>query len=143
MSFDQFVALLAFLVTALPLGAIATVVALYGAVAFGRAPVEATMLFERLAGRAYCWTMIGFLAAAFLLIGGWTAKLLLLAIGFSFLRAILDLLPWLEKVHAGEAELASARILKIAPWASWPALIAAAGTLQWIVLLIVYARLVV
>lgn len=140
MSFDQFVALLAFLATALPLGAIATVTLLYVAVAMGKAPKEATMLFERLAGRAYCWTMIGFMAVAFVLIGGWTPRLLLLALGVSFWRALLDLLPWLEKVRAGDAELESPRILKYAPW---PVVMAVACRLQWLVLLIVYVRLVI
>jgi hypothetical protein len=140
MSFDQFVALLAFLTTALPLGTIATVTALYAAVAAGKAPKEATMLFERLAGRAYCWTMIGFMAVAFILIGGWTARLLLLALGVSFWRVLLDLLPWLERVRAGEVALESARTLKYAPW---PVLAAVACGVQWIVLLIVFARLVV
>lgn len=140
MSFDQFVALMAFLTTALPLGAIATVASLYAGVATGRAPVEATMLFERLAGRAYCWAMIGFLAVGFILIGGWTARLLLLAVGVSFLRALFDLLPWLEKVRAGAADLESARLLKFAPW---PIVITAACVVQWLLLLIVYVRLVV
>ena len=140
MSFDQFVALLAFLTTALPLGAIATVIALYAAVAAGKAPKEATMLFERLAGRAYCWTMIGFMAVGFILIGGWTARLLLLALGVSFWRVLLDLLPWLERVRAGEVALESAWLLKYAPW---PVLAAVACGVQWLVLLIVFARLVV
>lgn len=140
MSFDQFVALMAFLTIAMPLGAIATVASLYGAVAAGRAPVEATMLFERLAGRAYCWAMIGFLAVGFILIGGWSARLLLLAVGVSFLRALIDLLPWLERVRAGTVDLDSARILK---WVSWPVVIAVAGAVQWLFLLVVYVRLVV
>lgn len=40
MTFGQFFALLTFIASALPLGAIGMVTALYGAVAFGRAPAD-------------------------------------------------------------------------------------------------------
>ncbi|MGD8810282.1 MAG: hypothetical protein PVG24_11800 [Gammaproteobacteria bacterium] len=139
MTFSQFVALLAFLSSSLPLGAIAMVAALYGTVALGRVPVEAAMLFERLAGRAYCWAMIGVLAVAFLVIGGWTARLLLLAVIASFLRGVLDLLPRLEALRSGGPVLEPASVARLAHWRR---VIAGACALQWLVLLIVYVKLV-
>lgn len=139
MTFSQFVALLAFLTASLPLGAIAMVSALYTAAALGRAPVEAAMLFERLAGRAYCWAMIVLLAIAFLVIGGWTARLLLLAVIASFLRGVLDLLPRLESLRSGGPVLQPASLARLA---RWRATIAVASVLQWLALLVVYVKLV-
>jgi len=139
MTFSQFVALLAFLTTALPLGAIATIALLYTAVAAGKAPGEAAMLFERLAGRAYCWTMIGFMGLGFLLIGGWTARLLLFAVAASFLRAILDILPRLESLHDSGMVVEPDGAARLA---RWRIIVAAASAAQWLAVLIVYVRLV-
>lgn len=139
MTFSQFVALLAFLTSSLPLGAIAMVAALYAAVACGRAPVEAAMLFERLAGRIYCWTMIGILAVAFLVIGGWTARLLLVAVIASFLRGVLDLLPWLESLRSGGPVLEPAAVARLARWRM---IIAGTSVAQWLAVLSVYVKLV-
>ena len=139
MTFSQSVALLAFLASSLPLGAIGMVLALYAAVALGRAPAEAAMLFERLAGRGYCWVMTGTLTLAFLLIGGWTARLLLLAVIASFLRGILDVLPWLEAQRAGGPVLEPAGVARLA---RWRVIIAAASAAQWLAVFIVYAKLV-
>jgi len=139
MTFSQFVALLAFLAAALPLGAIGMVASLYTAVAAGKAPVEAAMLFERLAGRAYCWTMIGILIVAFLVIGGWTARLLLLAVGASFLRAVLDLLPRLDALRAGGPVLEPD---PVAGLARWRMIIAGASIAQWLAIFAVYVKLV-
>lgn len=135
MTFGQFLALLTFIASALPIGAIGMVTALYGAVALGRAPVEAAMLFERLAGRAYCWTMIGILAVAALLTGGWTGRLLLLAVGAGFLRAALDVLPKFDSLGSGGLESAD-RL------ARWRQVIAAASAVQWLAVLWAYVRLV-
>jgi hypothetical protein len=139
MTFSQFIALSAFLAAALPLGAIGMVGALYAAVAAGRAPVEAAMLFERLAGRAYCWTMIAILGVAFLLIGGWTARLLLLAVAATFLRAALDILPRLDSLRAGGPVIEPPAVARLA---RWRAIIAAASAAQWVAVLIVYVKLV-
>lgn len=139
MSFGQFFALLAFVAAALPLGAIAMVTALYGAVALGRAPVEAAMLFERLAGRAYCWAMTGILAAAILLIGGWTARLLLLAVIAGFVRGVLDVLPKLDSLRSGAPVIAPAAVETLARWRRGIAGVSAA---QFVVVLYVYGRLV-
>lgn len=139
MTFSQFVALLAFLAAALPLGAVGMVTVLYGAVALGRAPLEAAVLFERLAGRAYCWAMIADLGTAFLLIGGWTARLLLLAVIASFLRGVLDFLPWIEAAQDdGETERGSTagRLMRLR------AGIAVISAIQWLFVLVVYVRLV-
>ena len=114
MTFGQFLALLAFVAAALPLGAIGMIALLYGAVALGRAPVEAAVLFERLAGRGYCWTMVGILAAAILLIGGWMARLLLLAVAATFLRGALDVLPKLETLRDGGPVIATPAMEKLA-----------------------------
>jgi hypothetical protein len=139
MTFSQFLALLAFIATALPLGAIGMVAALYGAVVFGRAPVDAAVLFERHAGRAYCWAMIAILAAAILLSYGWTGRLLLLLVGASFLRAVLDVLPRLEALRTGAPVIAPADLDRLAHWRR---IIAAASVIQWVAVLIVYAQLV-
>ena len=139
MTFSQFIALLAFLSAALPLGALALVGLLYGAVAMGRAPVEAAMLFERFAGRSYCWAMIAILAVAFLTIAGWTAKLLLLFLIATFLRGALDLAPWLETQDA----IGSTPYVTVAGRSvGWRGVIAAASVLQWLILLTVYVKLV-
>ncbi|MPY74482.1 MAG: hypothetical protein GEU87_09480 [Alphaproteobacteria bacterium] len=135
MTFGQFLALLTFIASALPLGAIGMVTALYGAVAFGRAPAEAATLFERLAGRAYCWTMIAILAVAILLTGGWTGRLLLLAVGAGFLRAALDVLPRLDSLGSG----APATVARLARWRQ---AIATASAAQWLAVLCAYVRLV-
>jgi hypothetical protein len=139
MTFGQFLALLVFIAAALPLGAIAMVALLYGAVALGRAPVEAAMLFERLAGRAYCWAMTGILATAVLLIGGWTARLLLLAVIAGFFRAALDVLPKLDSLRSGAPVIAPAAVETLARWRR---AIAAASAVQFVVVLYVYGRLV-
>lgn len=135
MTFGQFLALLTFIASALPLGAIGMVTALYGAVALGRAPAEAAMLFERLAGRAYCWTMIGILAVAILLTGGWTGRLLLLAVGAGFLRAALDVLPRLDSLGSGGPATVARQV-------RWRQGIAAASAAQWLAVLWAYMRLV-
>jgi hypothetical protein len=139
MTFSQFLALLAFIATALPLGAIAMVAALYVAVAFGRVPADAVVLFERHAARVYCWAMIAILAAAILLIYGWTGRLLLLLVGASFLRAVLDVLPRLESLRTGAPVITPAAVDKLARWRR---VIAVASVIQWVAVLIVYARLV-
>jgi len=139
LTFYEFIALLAYLTASLPLGAIGMVIALYAAVALGRAPAEATMLFERLAGRAYCWAMIGLLGVAFLVIGGWTARLLRLAVIASFLRGVLDLLPRLESLRAGGPVIEPKDIDRLARWRG---VIAAASGLQWLAVLTVYMKLV-
>ena len=139
MSFGQFFALLAFVAAALPLGAIAMVTALYGAVTLGRAPVEAAMLFERLAGRAYCWAMTGILAVAILLIGGWTASLLLLAVIAGFVRGALDVLPKLDSLRSGAPAIAPAAVETLARWRR---VIAAASAAQFVVVLYVFGQLV-
>lgn len=139
MTFSQFIALLAFLSAALPLGALALVGLLYGAVAAGRAPVEAAMLFERFAGRSYCWAMIAILVIAFLTIAGWTAKLLLLFLIATFLRGALDLAPWLETQDA----IGSTPYVTVAGRSiGWRGVIATASALQWLVLFTVYVKLV-
>ena len=135
MSFSQFVALLAFIATALPLGAIAMVAVLYGAIALGRVPVDAAMLFERHAGRVYCWAMVAILAAAILLIYGWSGRLLLLLVGASFLRAVLDLLPKLESLRAGAPVIAPDAVRTLARWRR---IIAIGSALQWLAVLTVY-----
>jgi hypothetical protein len=139
LTFYEFIALLAYLAASLPLGAIGMVVALYVAVALGRAPIEAAMLFERLAGRAYCWTMIGILGVAFLVIGSWTARLLLLAVMASFLRGVLDLLPRLESLRAGGPVIEPEAIGRLARWRM---IIAVASGIQWLAVFTVYAKLV-
>lgn len=139
MTFGQFLALLTFIASALLIGAIGMVTALYGAVALGRAPVEAAMLFERLAGRAYCWTMIGILAVAILLTGGWTGRLLLLAVGAGFLRAVLDVLPRLDSLGSGAPAISPATVTRLARWRQG---IAAASAVQWLAVLCAYVRLV-
>ena len=139
MTFDRFLALLTFLVAAFPLGAIALVALLYGAVALGRAPDEAATIFERHAGRVYCWAMIGDLVLAILLIKGWTDRLLLLAVAACFLRAVLDLLPKLESMRAGAplvAPIAAGALTR------WRQIIAAVSAAQWVVVLAVYVMLV-
>ena len=136
MTFGQFLALLTFLATALPLGTIGMVTLLYAAVALGRAPAEAAMLFERLVGRGYCWTMIAVLAVAFLLTDGWTGRLVLLAVGAGFLRAALDVLPKLDALHAGTEPGV------IAALARRRRIIAIASAAQFLAVLYVYARLV-
>jgi hypothetical protein len=139
MSFSQFLALLAFIAAALPLGAIALVTLLYGAVAIGRAPAEAAALFERHAGRLYCWAMIADLALAMLLINGWTVRLLLLAAGASFLRALLDVLPRLEALRAGAPPVAPVAGNALVRWRR---IVAAACAVQWLTVLAVYVKLV-
>jgi hypothetical protein len=139
MSFGQFFALLAFVAAALPLGAIAMVTALYGAVALGRAPVEAAMLFERLAGRAYCWAMTGILAAAVLLIGGWTARLLLLGVIAGFVRGVLDVLPKLDALRSGAPVIAPDAVETLARWRRG---IAGASAGQFVAVLYVFGQLV-
>ena len=139
MTFGQFLALLAFVATALPLGAIGMVALLYGAVALGRAPVEAAMLFERLAGRGYCWAMTGILAVAILLIGGWTARLLLLAVVAGFVRGALDVLPKLDALRSAAPVIAPAAV---ATFARWRRAIAGASAAQFVVVLYVFGRLV-
>lgn len=139
MTLSQIVALLAFFSSSLPLGAIGMVAALYAAVALGRAPADAAMLFERLAGPGYCWAMIALLAVAFVLIGGWTPRLLLLAVIASFLRGVLDLLPWLESQRAAGPVLEPAAIARLA---RWRAIVALASGAQWVAVCIVYVRLV-
>ncbi len=139
MTFDRFLALLTFLVAAFPLGAIALVALLYGAVALGRAPDEAATIFERHAGRVYCWAMFGDLVLAILLIKGWTDRLLLLAVAACFLRAVLDLLPKLESMRAGAplaAPVAAGALTR------WRQVIAAVSAAQWVVVLAVYVMLV-
>lgn len=140
MTFGQFIALLAFVATALPLGAIALVAALYVAIALGRVPADAAVLFERHAGRVYCWAMIADLAAAIILIYGWTGRLLLLLVVALFLRAVLDLLPRLEALRAGAPVITPAAVDKLARW-RW--IIAGASAIQWLAVLIVFAELVV
>jgi len=139
MTFGQFIALLAFLTASLPLGTIGMVIALYAAVALDRAPAEAAMLFERLAGRVYCWAMIGLLGIAFLVIGGWTARLLLLAVIASFLRGVLDVLPRLESLRSGGPVIEPEAIARLA---RWRLIIAAASGIQWLAVFTVYAKLV-
>ena len=139
MTFGQFLALLAFVAAALPLGAIGMIALLYGAVALGRAPVEAAVLFERLAGRGYCWTMVGILAAAILLIGGWTARLLLLGVAATFLRGALDVLPKLETLRAGGPVIAPPAVETLA---RWRLAIAVASAAQFAAVLYVFGRLV-
>jgi len=139
MTFDRFLALLTFLVAALPLGAIALVTLLYGAVALGRAPVEAATMFERHAGRVYCWAMVGDLALAILLIKGWTDRLLLLAVAACFLRAALDLLPKLDSLRAATPVIAPVAGNALVRWRR---VIAAASAAQWAAVLAVYVMLV-
>lgn len=139
MTFGQFLALLTFIAPALPIGAIGMVTALYGAVAFGRAPVEAAMLFERLAGRAYCWTMIGILAVAVLLTGGWTGRLLLLAVVAGFVRGAIDVLQKLDSLRAGAPVIVPTAVETLARWRR---AIAVASAAQFVVVLYVFGMLV-
>lgn len=142
MTFDRFLALLTFLVAAFPLGAIALVALLYGAVALGRAPDEAATIFERHAGRVYCWAMFGDLVLAILLIKGWTDRLLLLAVAACFLRAVLDLLPKLESMRAGAPLAAPVAPIAAGALTRWRQIIAAVSAAQWVVVLAVYVMLV-
>ncbi len=142
MTLSQFFALLAFLAAALPLGAIAMVALLYGAVALGRAPEEAATLFERHAGRVYCWSMIALLGLAFVLIGGWTVRLLLLAVAASFLRAVLDLLPKFAHLRADAPGMAAVAPVAADALLRWRRIVAGASVVQWLAVLTVYVKLV-
>jgi hypothetical protein len=83
--------------------------------------------------------MIGILAVAVVVIGGWTARLLLLLIIASFLRGVLDLLPRLEALRSGGPVIEPDDIERLA---HWRVAIAAGSAVQWLLVLVVYAKLV-
>jgi hypothetical protein len=83
--------------------------------------------------------MTGILAAAILLIGGWTARLLLLAVIAGFVRGVLDVLPKLDSLRSGAPVIAPAAVETLARWRRGIAGVSAA---QFVVVLYVYGRLV-
>jgi hypothetical protein len=83
--------------------------------------------------------MIGILGVAVVVIGGWTARLLLLAVIATFLRGVLDLLPRLEGLRSGGPVIEPDDIERLA---HWRVAIAAGSAVQWLLVLIVYMKLV-
>ncbi len=80
--------------------------------------------------------------ADFVLIGGWTVRLLLLAVAASFLRAVLDLLPKFAHLRADAPGMAAVAPVAADALLRWRRIVAGASVVQWLAVLTIYVKLV-
>ena len=144
MTLGQLYGVFVLVLAALPLGAIGLMAAVYGAHAVGRLPDSLVDAVERHLLLPYCGTMAAILLLATILVGGWTERILFAIVAGTFFAAIHNFLPRFRtlKDDGGAAEPPDdGSRLRLSMSASRQ-VIAIVSAAQWLIVLIVYVRLI-
>lgn len=144
MTLGQLYGVFVLVLAALPLGAIGSMAAVYGAHAVGRLPDSIVDAVERHLLLPYCGTMAAVLLLATILVGGWTERILCAIVAGTFFAAIHNFLPRFRtlKDDGGAAVPPDDEPrLKLSLSASRQ-VIAIVSAAQWLIVLIVYVRLI-